>query len=373
MHDVPAQVGKLLLIHTGGVAEHIPLAGGQQHILVHGVVHPVNGVLAVLHHVDVAEPGGRILLHEQRVEHKGVLAVVVQPARRQRRVVLAGIQHHAVAQLAVMQPQFAVLVRALIVPVHHHALVGGGLAVLVDVPGHVHHTGGVPCQLRILRGQPGGVLKAEVEQIRRVLNILHAGLPVEHEQVDTAHRNVAQPAARRRVPEDAGNASALLELAPPDIAVHLLVICLLQHHRQHAGKRLRCGLVVCRPGQHHGLGVVVHGVGVLVGNAVEQPSAGGLRLAGHQRVAVVFPVSHAEPQLVIDQALVQRRLARLVALQRLQRSRRLCCADGQGFCSCIFHNLSFLSCFFRCGRTAPAGAAPAGRPALAAPQKLRAG
>ena len=158
MHDVPAQVGQLLLVHPGGVAEHIPLAGRQQHVLVHGVVHFVNGVLAVLHHVDVAEPGGRILLHEQRVEHKGILAVVVQSARRQRRVVLAGIQHHAVAQLAVMQPQFAVLVRALIVPVHHHALVGGGLAVLVDVPGHVHHTGGVPCQLWILRGQPGGVL-----------------------------------------------------------------------------------------------------------------------------------------------------------------------------------------------------------------------
>ena len=47
---------------------------------------------------------------------------------------------------------------ALIVPVHHHALVGGGLAVLVDVPGHVHHPGGVPRQLRVLRSQPGSVL-----------------------------------------------------------------------------------------------------------------------------------------------------------------------------------------------------------------------
>ena len=49
----------------------------EQHVLVHGVVHLINGILAVLHHVDVAEPGGRILFHEQRVEHKGVLAVVV--------------------------------------------------------------------------------------------------------------------------------------------------------------------------------------------------------------------------------------------------------------------------------------------------------
>ena len=158
VHDVPAQVGKLLLVHPSGIAEHIPLAGGQQHVLVHGVVHLINGILAVLHHVDVAEPGRGILLHEQRVEHKGILAVVVQSARRQRRVVLAGIQHHAVAKLAVVQTQFAVLVRALIVPVHHHALVGGGLAILVDVPGHVHHPGGVPCQLRVLRGQPGSVL-----------------------------------------------------------------------------------------------------------------------------------------------------------------------------------------------------------------------
>ena len=36
---------------------------------------------------------------------------------------LAGIQHHAVAKLAVVQTQFAVLVRALIVPVHHLSLI----------------------------------------------------------------------------------------------------------------------------------------------------------------------------------------------------------------------------------------------------------
>ena len=30
---------RLLLVHPGGIAEHIPLAGGQQHVLVHGVVH----------------------------------------------------------------------------------------------------------------------------------------------------------------------------------------------------------------------------------------------------------------------------------------------------------------------------------------------
>ena len=107
---------------------------------------------------------------------------------------------------------------------------------------------------------------------------------------------------------------ALLELAPPGVAVHLLIVCLLQHHRQDAGKHL-CGLrIVCRPGQNIGGRVIVHGIGVLVGNAVEQPPTGRLGLALHHGVLVVLPVSHPEPQLVVHNALVQRGLSGLVFL-----------------------------------------------------------
>ena len=179
----------------------------------------------------------------------------------------------------------------------------------------------------------------------RGLDIRHARLPVEHEQVHGPDGDLSHAAPGLRVPEHALDPGALLELAPPGVAVHLFIVCLLQHHRQDAGKHL-CGLrIVCCPGQDVGGRVIVHGIGVLVGNAVEQPPAGGFGLVLHHLVLAVLPVPHAEPQLVIDQAFVQRRLARLVALQRLQCSRRLCRADGQALCSCIFHS-SFLSVLF---------------------------
>ena len=180
-----------------------------------------------------------------------------------------------------------------------------------------------------------------MEQVRRVLNILHARLPVEHEQVDAAHRNVAQPAARRRVPEDAGNTGALLELAPPGVAVHALVVRLFQHHRQNVGEEPRRLLVVLRPRQHVRLRVVVHGVGVFVGDGVEQPAAGRLGFALHHGVLVVLPVSHPEPQFVVHQPLVQRSLARLVLLQDGRRLRDLLRADGQFPQLCIVQNLIF--------------------------------
>ena len=295
MHDVPAEIGQLFLVDPCRVAEHVPLLCAQQHVLVHGMVHLVNGRLAVLHHIDVSKARRAVLLHKQRVKYKGVLSVVVQAPFCQRRVVLAGVQHHAVAELAVVQHHAATGIRPLIVPVHHHALGAGVLPFIVDVPGHIQHTGGAAPQLRIPGAQLGRILKAQAEKVRRRLNICCARLPVEHQQVHAAHRNVADAAAHCRVPEDAGHAGAGLELAPPAVAVHLLVVGLFQHHRQHAGK-CPCGvLVICRPGQHVGLRVVVHGVRMLVGNAVEQPSAGGLSLAGHHGVLVILPVAHAEP------------------------------------------------------------------------------
>ena len=58
-------------------AQHIPLAGREQDVLVHGVVHLVDGGLALLHHIDGPEARRAVLFHEQRVEHKGIPAVVV--------------------------------------------------------------------------------------------------------------------------------------------------------------------------------------------------------------------------------------------------------------------------------------------------------
>ena len=319
VHDVLGKVRQLFLVHPRRVAQHKALLCRQLHVLVHGVVHLVNGGLGVLHHVDVPKPRRGIFLYEQRVKHKGVLSMVVKSPLRQLRVVLAGIQHHAVAVLAVVQHRLSAGLRLLVVPVHHHALIGGVNAVVVDVLPHVQPLAGVPLHLREAPDQLLVVLKAQAEQVRRLLNVLHPRCPVQHQQVHALDADVSQPAPQHRVPEDALHAGAGLELAPPCVAVHLLVVALLQHRRDHLGKGPRRLLVVRRSRQHVRLRVVVHGVRVLVGNAVEQPPAGRLRLSLHHLVLVVLPVPHPEPQLVFNDPLVQRRLAGLVPLQDLSR------------------------------------------------------
>ena len=81
-----------------------------------------------------------------------------------RRVVLAGVQHHAVAELAVVQHHAPRFIRALVVPVHHHALGAGVLPFIVDVPGHIQHTGGAAPQLRIPGAQLG---RNHIEEMAR--------------------------------------------------------------------------------------------------------------------------------------------------------------------------------------------------------------
>ena len=319
MHDVPAEVRQFFLAHPGRVAHHKAQFACQFHVLVHGVVHLVNGGLGVLHHVDVPKARRAVLFHEQRVKHKGVFPVVVKAPLGQGRVVLAGVQHHAVAVLAVVQHRRALRPGLFVIPVHHHTLAGGVELIVVDVLGHVQALSGVAFQLGVFRHQLLVVLQAQAEQVRALLNVAHARGPVQHQQVHALHADVAKAPSQRRVPEHTLHAGAGLELAPPGVAVHLLIVALLQNHRDDLRECLGRFFVVRRPGQNVGLRVVVHGVGVFVGNAVEQPPAGGLGLALHHLVFAVLPVSHAEPQLVVHNALVQRRLARLVFLQGLPR------------------------------------------------------
>ena len=329
MHDVPGEVRQLFLVHPRRVAQHIPLFGGEQDVLVHGVVHPVNGGLALFHHVDVPKTRRAVLLHKQRVKHKRILAVVVKTASGVFRVVLAGVEHHPVAELAVVEHPAALRVPLFVVPVHHHALAVGVQPAVVEVVGHLQRAGAVALQLGPALSQLVRVFQAQGEKVGGRLDIVHARLPVEHQQVHGPHRDLAHTAPLFRVPEHPLDAGALLELAPPGVAVHLLIVRLFQHHRQHAGKHPRGLFIVRGPGQHIGGRVVVHGVSMLVSNGVEQPPAGRLRLALHHGVLVIFPVPHPEPQLVVHQPLVQRRLADLVLLQDLLCPRHLLRPDGR--------------------------------------------
>ena len=253
--------------------------------------------------------------------------MIVEPPVGILRVVLAGVEDDPVAELAVMQQRLPLRAGLFVVPIHHHALVGGGDVFVVDVLGHFQRAPGVAVHLGPFGLQLVVVFQTQAEQVRRFLNVHHARLPVQHQDVHALDGDVSDAAALRRVPEDALHAGALLELAPPCVAVGLFVVRLFQHHRQHLREDLRRLLVVRRSGQHVGFRVVVHGVGVLVGNGVEQPPARRSGLVLHHLVFVVLPVPHPEPQLVVHDPGVQRGLAALVLLQKLRRLRHLFGAD----------------------------------------------
>ena len=92
---------------------------------------------------------------------------------------------------------------------------------------------------------------------------------------------------------------------------------LLQHYGQNLAHKLCRLSVAFFPWKDHGFGEVIHGVGVLVGDGIEQPSAGGFRVLGVGGLAQVFPMAQAVPLLVFHDALVQGRFAGAVAVQGL--------------------------------------------------------
>ena len=347
MHHIFRRVQQLVLVHARRVRDKVAFLGRCQRVLVHGLGHPVDGVLRVLHHVDVSEARRAVLFHKERVEHKGIFSVVVEARLGHRRVVLAGVEHHAVAELAVMHHSLTAGLLPLVIPVHHHALFAGVDVPVADVLPHGDAAAArLALQLRPPGRQTVVVGQCQREKVCRVLDVLHARLPVQHQQIHAPDGDVPKALPQRRVPEDALHSGTLLELAPPGVAVHALVVCLLQHHWQDVGEELCRLLVVLRPRQHVGLRVVVHGVGVFVGDGVEQPPRAGGALALHHPVAVLLPVAQLVPFLVVDDPLVETGLGRLVLLQHSHRLADLLLADrrftiqhpGQtdSFCLCLW-------------------------------------
>ena len=316
MYHVLRRVQQLVLVHARRVRDKVAFLGRCQRVLVHGLRHPVDGVLRVLHHVDVSKARRAVLFHEERVEHKGIFSVVVEARLGHRRVVLAGVEHHAVAELAVMHHGLTAGLLPLIIPVHHHALFAGVDVLVADVLPHGDAAAArLALQLRPPGRQTVVVGQRQAEKVGRVLDVLHARLPVEHQKIHAPDGDVPESVPQRRVPEDALHAGTLLELAPPGVAVHALVVGLFQQHRQDLGEELCRLLVVLRSRQHVRLRVVVHGVGVFVGDGVEQPPRAGGALALHHPVAVLLPVAQLVPFFVVDDPLVEAGLGRLVLFE----------------------------------------------------------
>ena len=205
-----------------------------------------------------------------------------------------------------------------VVPVHHHRLVALLPVVLVVI----FHGLYAPPAPHVLHLVPVGVPERfdghhrQAEKVPAVLDVLHPRLPEQVQQVHAAHVNVPRAVVHPRVPENALHPRAKLELVPPHGVVHRFIAVFLQHHRQNVGQLFGLPLIVPGPGQHHRLGIVVHGVRVLVQQRIEQPRAGRayfLALAGPPRH--FLPVPQLPPLFIARNAAVQHRLALLVAHQ----------------------------------------------------------
>ena len=366
-----APVGVLLLVDGAVRADEEPGRGGGQGVFEDGLVHEVDLLLGTLAQVHVAVAAGGALLREEDVEDEGVLAVVVPappghalPCRHllhdglaalvhadhlllggHGRVVLRGVEDGLAAELAVVEP--AVL---LVVPVHHQGLVGGIHGVVVEIA--AHREGAAPQfarQLGVLGKQLLVVHQLRGEEVGGILDIGDAGLPEEVEEVHAPQADVAQTAELAAVPEHAVDGAAGLQLVPPGVAVDPLEAVVLEDHGQHAAEAAGLVGVAGLPGQHGGLGIAVHGVGVLGEDAVHQPAAAGPGIGVVAAVAVflhLLPVAQLPELLVVDDALFQVGLAPFVLLEDLGGLPDLLPPDGglQNFLLHVAYLLSWCRC-----------------------------
>lgn len=83
--------------------------------------------------------------------------------------------------------------------------------------------------------------------------------------------DVTQAVLLLGVPKHTVGRRAVFELVPPVVRISLLIVVVLQQDGQDGGQRPCALLIAVLPWEHHRLGVVVHGVGVLVEDGVEQP------------------------------------------------------------------------------------------------------
>ena len=102
--------------------------------------------------------------------------------------------------------------------------------------------------LRVLLLQQVLVHQVHDEQVAGLLDVGHARLPKQLEQVDLPDVHVAQAVLLGAVPEHTVGCRAVFQLLPPVVRVGLLVVVVLQDDRQHGGQHLGALLVAALAG-----------------------------------------------------------------------------------------------------------------------------
>ena len=329
MHERLRPVRELLLVDRPVRPLEPPWRRRHDRVLHDRLVHPVDLLLRRLADVDIPIPGNAALHREQRVNHKRVFPVVIQPRlghgppgrllhnapvrQRQRviflfRIVLRRLQDRIAHQLREVQHLPAVLI-FLVIPVHHHRLVVKiddvvRVVLLLDLRIGVE----LSPQLRVLLDQQIVVHHLRQEYVLRLLQIPHARLPEERQNIHRLHRDIPEAVQLRRIPLHVPDERALLELRPLAVRIDLFEVVLFQNDRQHRGK-LRCLLPVVRFPRADGRGRIGRDrVRVLAHDDVEEPRRRPLVIL---RVPFLdpLPAAHAPPVLRRNDPRLQRALA----------------------------------------------------------------
>ena len=322
-------VRELLLIDRPVRPLEPPWRRRHDRVLHDRLIHPVDLLLRRLADVDIPIPGNASLHREQRVDHKRVFPVVIQPRlghgppgrllhnapvrQRQRviflfRIVLRRLQDRIAHQLREVQHLPSVLI-FLVIPVYHHGLPVKAddvvrVVLLLDLRIGIE----LSLQLRVLREQQIVVHHLRQEDVLRLLQIPHARLPEERQNIHRLHRDIPESVQLRRIPLHVPDERALLELRPLAVRIDLLEVVLFQNDRQHRGK-LRCLLPVVRFPRADGRGRIGRDrVRVFAHDDVEKPRRRPLVVL---RVPLLdpLPAAHAPPVLRRNDPRLQRTLA----------------------------------------------------------------
>ena len=329
MHERLRPVRELLLIDRPVRPLEPPWRRRHDRVLHDCLVHPVDLLLRRLADVDIAVSRYASLHREQRVDHKRVFPVVIQPRlghgppgrllhnapvrQRQRviflfRIVLRRLQNRIAHQLREVQHLPAVLI-FLVIPVHHHGLPVKAddvvrVVLLLDLRIGVE----LSPQLRVLLDQQIVVHHLRQEDVLRLLQIPHARLPEERQNIHRLYRDIPEAIELRRIPFHMPDKRPLLELRPLTVGIDLFEVVLFQNDRQHRGK-LRCLLPVVRFPRADGRGRIGRDrVRVLAHDDVEKPRRRPLVIL---RVSLLdpLPAAHAPPVLRRNDPRLQRTLA----------------------------------------------------------------
>ena len=236
MHKILRPIGKLSLIDCAVALGEKTRTCTHHRVFEDDLIQLVDVDLCVLAHVHIAKSSRRSSLREERVEYDRILTVVVEAALSVLRVILRGVQHLPVAELAEVQHGLAVAVVELVVPIDHHGLIGRIDGIVIDILGQLHR------RVRAGVGQAGilfldalRVNQLNVIKVCGLLNIRDARLPEEVEHVQLTDVDVTEAIVLGLIPEYACHARAGLELVPPHVAVGQLKVVLFKDHRQDTG------------------------------------------------------------------------------------------------------------------------------------------